>query len=182
MGGPAPWIRGHPVASRLVPFVAVFVVATWLHFVMRSEVAASVTRDLSAASAAAVINTLTPAAQVVVSEDCQLGNAAARVAIATGCDGIDAVLMLVGAVAVYPAPWRRKVGGMVLGAALVFVVNTLRIASLWYCLRYWPSFFDTLHLTVGQTVVILSAVAFFAAWSGVFSSPHTRSSTLGTAR
>jgi len=164
------------LGKRVRPFVLVFVVfvgATWLHFLLRTQVASFLTRDVNARLAAALINLATPSAKVAAFGDAELGNGQTTVSIATGCDGIDAFLMLVGAVLVFPMPWRKKVKGALLGSALLFVVNLLRIVALWYCLRYWPSFFDTLHLAVGQTVVIVAAVAFFAGWVGLFAGPES---------
>lgn len=154
--------------GRAATFFLVFLLGTWLHFAMKSEVASFVTRDLSATAAAMLINTLTPSAHVSVFGEAQLGNSQTSVSIATGCDGIDAMLLLMAAVLVFPTSWRRRIVGVVSGALFLSFVNVSRIASLWYCLRYKPSFFDTLHLTVGQTIVIMCAVAFLAVWTGAF--------------
>jgi exosortase/archaeosortase family protein len=73
------------------------------------------------------------------------------------------MLMLVAAIVAFPMTIRLKVVGSIAGALLIYVVNVSRIVALWYCLRFWPSNFDSMHIIVGQTILVLVGVAYFAA-------------------
>jgi exosortase family protein XrtM len=161
---------------RLVPialFVAIFVAATGVHFLLQDRIAPVLNEVINGRAAAFVINLLTPSANVHCVGSIVEGPGAA-VMIKQGCDGLDALLMLVAAVLAFPMPARRKLAGAAIGAALVYSFNVLRIAVLWYCARYWPAAFDTMHIVVGQTILIALAMAFFVVWTRAAGGPGER--------
>lgn len=156
-----PWVKFCAV------FLVLFLAGTAVHYLTRPYIAPFVNRTLNAEVAARVINHITPAAAVkVIGHSVGGGNAYVRVAM--GCEGIDVVLLLVVAVMAYPMSTRRKAFGALLGTLLIYGTNVLRIVGLWYCIRYVPSVFDTMHILVGQTVLIVIGGLFFAALTGAF--------------
>jgi exosortase/archaeosortase family protein len=84
--------------------------------------------------------------------------------ILNGCDGMEALLLLCAAFAVVPIPWRHRLAGLLLGVAVVFLVNQLRILLLFYAFRAGPAWFDPLHSTITPIAVILTVSAYFYAW------------------
>ena len=56
--------------------------------------------------------------------------------IVAGCNGVEAVLILVSAVLAFPAPWKHKLIGIVLGFVAIQALNLVRIISLYYLQRW----------------------------------------------
>jgi exosortase family protein XrtM len=162
-----------PRLKRCALFVALFLAATTANYVARPHIAPVLNGDINAKNAARLVNLLTPDAAVTVT-GFSIGNQHAVVEVANGCDGLDALLLLLAAVLAFPMEPRRKLLGAVIGVTLVLGLNLARIAGLWYCQRYWPSSFQTMHETVGQTVLIVACVLFLATWTGLFSGARLR--------
>lgn len=113
--------------------------------------------------AGALINVVVPAAEVRI-EGSRLGNTEAMIQVAQGCEGIDVIILVVGAILLTPMTMPRKILGAFFGGLLIYALNVVRISGLWCTLRYWPSAFDTMHFLVGQTVIVVAGLGFYAAW------------------
>lgn len=87
------------------------------------------------------------------------------VSIHNGCNGLVTSLVLVAGVLAFPASWRAKVAGVVLGLAAVQVINLIRVVSLFYTGVFLPGFFNESHVVVWQSLVILSGVALWLVWA-----------------
>jgi exosortase H (IPTLxxWG-CTERM-specific) len=85
--------------------------------------------------------------------------------IRNGCNGVEALLIFLAAVLAFPASWREKASGLVLGTVAIQAVNLLRVAALFLTGAYYPKLFDTSHTVVWQTVVILCSVLFWMFWA-----------------
>ncbi len=81
-----------------------------------------------------------------------------------GCEGTDVVFMLAAAFAVFPMPGRWRLWGMACGLLWVFVLNQLRIASLFYAFRSDKEWFDLLHNIAAPLVMITLTGGFFHLW------------------
>jgi exosortase family protein XrtM len=84
--------------------------------------------------------------------------------ILNGCEGMEAMFLLLAAFCVAPIPWRSRVTGFVLGAAVVFVINQARILVLLYAYRADRTLFDPLHAIVTPVAVVLLVCCYFYAW------------------
>jgi exosortase/archaeosortase family protein len=84
--------------------------------------------------------------------------------ILNGCDGLEALFLLISAFAIAPAPWRLRVVGLAAGLPVVFVVNQARILTLFYAYRTDHALFDPMHAIVAPIVVILIVAGYFYAW------------------
>jgi exosortase H (IPTLxxWG-CTERM-specific) len=82
-----------------------------------------------------------------------------------GCNGIEAMLILLAAIGTFPATLRARVVGLAIGALIVQVLNEIRIVSLYLIGAYRPALFQVFHTAVWQVVVILAAIVFFLQWS-----------------
>jgi len=75
------------------------------------------------------------------------------VAVRRGCDPLEPIVLFSAGVIAFPATWRRKIPGLIVGGAFLFVFNLLRIASLYLLgankspllesahMVWWPAFF-----------------------------------------
>lgn len=84
--------------------------------------------------------------------------------IVAGCNGVEAVLILVCAVLAFPAPWRHKLAGIGLGFIAIQALNLVRIISLYYLQRWNHVWFDWFHLYLWQALIILDALVFWLVW------------------
>jgi exosortase family protein XrtM len=84
--------------------------------------------------------------------------------ILNGCDGLEALFLLVAAFAVAPVSGRSRLTGLTAGVPIVFAVNQIRILALFYAYRVDPALFDSLHAMVAPILVILVVASYFYAW------------------
>jgi len=86
------------------------------------------------------------------------------VAIFNGCNGLEAILIFVSGVVAFPAPWRTKVLGIVLGFAAIQVFNVVRVVSLFYVGIHRREWFTVAHVLVWQSLVIVFGVVLWLVW------------------
>jgi exosortase H (IPTLxxWG-CTERM-specific) len=86
------------------------------------------------------------------------------VEIGSNCNAIYEVGLYTAAVWAYPAPWRQRLVGTLVGATVLYVVNVLRIGTLLVVGLVQPSWFETTHLYVWQTLFLLVVATCWIAW------------------
>ena len=94
-----------------------------------------------------------------------IGSPRFAVNINNGCNGVEAMLILLASIVAFPASAKARAIGLVLGAIVVQLLNAVRIVTLYLLGAYQPRLFDMFHTAVWQILVILSAIAFFLFWS-----------------
>lgn len=88
--------------------------------------------------------------------------------IRNGCNGLETLLIFGAAVLAFPAPWRARLLGLAAGAALIQLVNLVRVVALYLTGAYLPRLFDASHTVVWQTLVVLFGVLLWVAWAHRF--------------
>lgn len=86
------------------------------------------------------------------------------ISIVAGCNGVEAVLILISAVLAFPAPWKHKLLGVGVGFVAIQALNLVRIISLYYLLLWNRIWFDWFHLYLWQALIILDALVFWLVW------------------
>ncbi len=81
--------------------------------------------------------------------------------VAFGCNGLEAVMIYCVAVLTFPASWKNRGLGIVLGFLVIQVLNLIRIVALAYAGVYHKDLFDLVHLYVAQGVMIAVALGTF---------------------
>lgn len=120
--------------------------------------------NMTVLPSASLIAWLTPN-EGVIAQGHRLLSPYVRLSVLNGCEGTEVTLLLTAALLALRLGWRHKLLGIIIGGLLVYTVNQLRIVTLYYCLRFDRSLFDTLHGTVAPLVVILIAALFFIYWT-----------------
>jgi len=85
------------------------------------------------------------------------------------CNGVPAIIVFLSAILAYPAPLRSKLLGLAIGLPAIFVLNEVRVLSLFLAVRYFsPEVFQILHEYAWQFVIILFAVLLWLYWAERF--------------
>ena len=84
--------------------------------------------------------------------------------IERGCNGVEAVIILVSAMLAFPAPWKHRLIGIGLGFVAIQALNLVRIISLFYLGQWNRMWFDWFHLYLWQALIVLDALVAFLVW------------------
>lgn len=86
------------------------------------------------------------------------------ISIERGCNGVEAVIILVSAILAFPAPWKYRLAGIGVGFLAIQAVNLVRIISLFYLGQWNRLWFDWFHLYLWQALIVLDALVVFLVW------------------
>ena len=149
---------------RAIGFVGIFAILQFSWQALHgSAIERLVIHDGTVVPATFFANRLTPDVHVAA-VDFSMRAAGGGLNILNGCEGMEALFLLLAAFAIAPIPWRSRVIGLLLGIAVVFIVNQARILALFYAYRANHALFDPLHAIVTPIAVILLVSAYFYTW------------------
>ena len=80
------------------------------------------------------------------------------------CAGLMEFMIFGAAVMAYPASWKKRLIGALVGIPILFVFNVLRIAGLLFVGRHAAEFFDFAHLYFWQAGTILVICGLWMTW------------------
>ena len=84
--------------------------------------------------------------------------------IAAGCNGVEATILLAAGMLAFPAPWRYKLAGILIGVLAIQALNLVRLVSL-FLLGIWnQTAFEWAHLYVWQGLIMLDALLVWLLW------------------
>lgn len=85
--------------------------------------------------------------------------------IKNGCDGLEAIAILVSGILIFPVPFRLKVPGLAWGILILLILNLLRIAGLYLVgIHFPPSVFEILHVQGGFVIFTMISVILWFVW------------------
>lgn len=93
-----------------------------------------------------------------------IGDMNFAVSIKNGCDGIEAMAILLFAILVYPTSWANRLKGFVTGLACLVALNFVRIISLYFIGVHLPSLFEVMHVSIWQVIFILVPLIIIYQW------------------
>jgi len=134
---------------ELTPWAQAWIVAPWTDAVAR--VAGTLMRMFDAS--------ISTTGNVIAST-----RSAFAVAIEAGCNGVEAALVLTAAMLAFPATWRHRLAGIVVGVAAVQVLNIVRVISLFYLGQWNEDVFEWAHLYVWQALIMLDVLIVWVIW------------------
>jgi len=91
--------------------------------------------------------------------------------IRNGCNGVETMIIFLAAVFAFPASWKSRAIGLVLGLLAIQLVNLVRVVALFLTGAYFPQLFDSSHTVIWQTLVILFGVFLWIFWANRFAMP-----------
>ena len=86
------------------------------------------------------------------------------VSIESGCNGVEATIVLVAAILAFPAPWKHRLMGLVAGIIAVQGLNIIRVISLFYLGQWNLDVFEWAHLYVWQALIMLDVLIVWLVW------------------
>ena len=86
------------------------------------------------------------------------------VSIEPGCNGVEALIVLLAAIAAFPAPLFYKFKGLLTGFVAIQALNLARIISLYYLGLWNATLFEWAHLYIWQALIMLDALIVFLIW------------------
>lgn len=92
------------------------------------------------------------------------------ITIEAGCNGVEAMLVLVAGILAFPASWRLKAIGLAVGVVAIQALNLVRIVSLFYLGQWDRQWFEWAHLYLWQALIMLDALIVWLLWMRVVQS------------
>jgi exosortase H (IPTLxxWG-CTERM-specific) len=86
------------------------------------------------------------------------------VTILAGCNGVEPMIVLAAGMLAFPAPWRHRLAGILIGAVTIQALNLVRIASLFYLGQWDRDAFEWAHLYLWQALIMLDALVVWVLW------------------
>jgi len=105
---------------------------------------------------------------------CLLRSPRFAVTIYNGCNGLITSLIFISGVLAFPSRWSAKLAGVVGGLLAIQAINLVRIISLFYIGVYLPELFNSSHIFIWQSLVILAGVTLWITWAHFFAAPPRR--------
>ena len=154
--------------ADMIRFIVVFAVCllVLVPLELLQSVQAHVILPFTTAIAHVAVWTMHPCDPAVVAQSNEIrrGIDGPGISIVAGCSGVEAVLILVSAVLAFPAPWKHKLLGILIGFLAIQTLNLVRIVSLFYLHEWNQVWFEWFHLYLWQALIILDALVFWLIW------------------
>lgn len=119
-----------------------------------------------------VAGTLSSVGMPVDSRGTVISGPTTSLMIVDECTGIDATILLVCAVLVFPSGWRARLMGVALSIGVMMVVNFVRVITLVYVGNYSPGWLEIAHLYVWPVFVIITGVSTLLIWAEKIAIPR----------
>ena len=85
--------------------------------------------------------------------------------VKNGCDGLEAMAILVSGIIIFPVALKYKFPGIAVGILILLVANIFRIAGLYLAGKYFSSqVFDILHIQGGFIIFTLLSILLWFIW------------------
>jgi exosortase H (IPTLxxWG-CTERM-specific) len=86
------------------------------------------------------------------------------VSIESGCNGVEATIVLIAGVVAFPASWTQRLAAILLGFLAIQVLNLARIISLFYLGQWNLDIFTWTHLYLWPVLIMLDVLVVFAVY------------------
>ncbi len=86
------------------------------------------------------------------------------VSIEPGCNGVEAMIVLVSAMLAFPAPWKHRLIGLGVGFVAIQGLNIVRVISLFYLGQWNTRGFEFAHEFLWQGLIMLDVLVVWLIW------------------
>ncbi len=150
--------------TALIFFLVFFSFSYLYHLAKNTWIETLVIDEMTVVPSAFLINKINPDEAVHAVEH-RLISKSVRLSVLNGCEGTETIFLIVAAIMAFPARWKYKLAGLVLGVILIYAANQLRIVGLYYILRYERDWFSAIHGFIGPTVIIMIGCLYYIWWT-----------------
>ncbi len=84
------------------------------------------------------------------------------VSIESGCNGVEATIVLIAGVVAFPASWTQRLVAILLGFLAIQAMNLARIISLFYLGQWNLDIFTWTHLYLWPVLIMVDVLLVFA--------------------
>ena len=84
--------------------------------------------------------------------------------IKEGCDAVAPSILFAVAVLVFPVKWKYRWRGLVVGLLTIFILNIVRIVTLFLTGVHAMSYFEFMHVEFWQAVFIVLTIMIWLSW------------------
>ena len=158
----AGWYKSHPAIFFVVAFALQMIVFYLLYYnqVVEDNFILPVASGY-AKIASHLINIFgyntTAAGDIISSEQFS-------VLIKKGCDALEPMALFVSGLIAFPSSLKKKIYGLLPGLLILFLLNIIRIASLFITGVKSPELFEVMHMKLWQVVFIIIAISLWYIW------------------
>ena len=89
--------------------------------------------------------------------------------IVSECTAITPTMVFVAAVLAFPSSVSVKLKGLLLGIVALYLINLVRVVSLYYIGTHAPDQMEFAHIVVWQAVMVLIAIGLWSLWAARYS-------------
>lgn len=82
-----------------------------------------------------------------------------------GCGGLEPLQFLLAGILAFPAPWKRRLAGLLLSLIALQFINLVRLVSLYYVGVHQPGSFELVHLDIWQPLFLVLAALLWFQWA-----------------
>ena len=162
------WISIRVIATFLFLITAFFIILTWKPIIQFVDLGAGLAK-LAAWMSYGILWVLgKPIGFDIHIMGTIMGSGKFEVDVAPACSGAVPTSIYLAAVFAYPAGWKPKLIGAVIGIGVIHLVNLVRVSALFLIGLYYHQFFHDTHVYVAQALVVCVAVALWLYWATRF--------------
>ncbi len=154
----------------LAVFYAVYVPVSQTEFYKKSYLV--VLAQISALVLRGIGYTINVTGRLLECPECPLS--AFSLKIVPGCDGMEALALFCAAVLASPVSLRSRLVFAAIGSAGVFIINILRIVTLFLVGAHFPKRFELLHWDLWPGLLILVIMSSWMIWARRAFRAHVR--------
>jgi exosortase family protein XrtM len=88
-----------------------------------------------------------------------------RLRITRGCEGVEIFLILLAAIAAFPAGLKARAWGLGIGFVISYLLSISRLIALHFTLRYSPTAWEALHGLILPLGPIILVTLYFLYWT-----------------
>ena len=95
-----------------------------------------------------------------------------KMRIVPECTAITPTIVFTSAVLAFPSQVSAKLKGVFLGILALYVINLIRVVSLYYIGTHSPEQMEFAHIVVWQAIMVFFAIGLWSLWASRYSEPH----------
>ena len=89
--------------------------------------------------------------------------------IVSECTAITPTIVFSAAILAFPSSIPAKLKGLLLGVVTLYLINLVRVVSLYYIGTHSPDHMEFAHIVVWQSIMILVAIGLWSVWAARYS-------------